>query len=95
MRAATGREFRRERQTLRRAMSQGRLPPNDDVGAQLADVVIAAAILARQLGAILISRSRRSWAARVGRPSTDTLWSPCINVGSVRQPVTERANSGQ
>jgi hypothetical protein len=36
---------------LRRAMSQGLgLKTNDDTGAQLAEVVIAAAILARQLG---------------------------------------------
>jgi NTP pyrophosphatase (non-canonical NTP hydrolase) len=37
--------------TLRRVMSQGRgVKTNDDIGTQLAEVVIAAAILARQLG---------------------------------------------
>jgi NTP pyrophosphatase (non-canonical NTP hydrolase) len=52
--------------TLRRAMSQGlAFRTNDDVGAQLADVVIAAAILARQLGVDLDKQVE----AKLGSPS--------------------------
>jgi hypothetical protein len=52
--------------TLRRAMSQGLgLKTNDDTGAQLAEVVIAAAILARQLGVDLDQQIE----AKLGSPS--------------------------
>jgi hypothetical protein len=52
--------------TLRLAMSQGMgLKTNDDVGAQLAEVVIAAAILARQLGVDL----DKPIEAKLGSPS--------------------------
>jgi len=52
--------------TLRRAMSQGlAFRTNDDIGAQLAHVVIAAAILARQLGIDLDKQVE----AKLGSPS--------------------------
>jgi hypothetical protein len=52
--------------TLRRAMNEGLfLRTNDDVGAQLAEVVIAAAILARQLGVDLDKQVE----AKLGSPS--------------------------
>ena len=77
-------------------MSQGlAFRTNDDVGAQLADVVIAAAILARQLGVDLDTAGRgEAGQPELAGPALTRSETPCTNVSNVGVSRPDRREQG-